>query len=189
MNFDYSKLRSGDVFFSNASSIIGAAIRVGEKPAWESITDRSMPNHAGQIYDLYGQKVAAEITPNGFRIDSLEIYRKPSNQIVSIWRWDGLDVDKYNQYIATWVRRRQDRGKYDYWGALRASPWIRRVLPWLRDSKRTEFCSENVAETFRTMGAVLPLIWQDCPPNPYELYQWIRGGHHWTAVEGWIIRN
>ena len=191
---DYSKFLDDDIFFSAEKSIIGGAIRIGEKAksgwdflnpkTWAAGVDRTMPNHAGFLYSIRGQWFAAEVAGRGITLTSLDKYRTDKNVILHTMRYDQFENvtvrEKFMDEMSLWIRRRQDTG-YDLWGALSASIGLHKIFPWLKNDKKKEFCSEDVYSWLKKFGAVFPLTWEKHPPNPLQLYQWMKENHHYKS--------
>ena len=178
-NYDYTKFRSGDIFFSHGCDFIGNCIRLGEtgKFRWTD-SDLSIVNHAGFLLSIYGQIFCAEVAGKGIILNSVDIYRKAGNQIIEVYRpkvFDSKDMmDYFERYIALWVRRKQDSG-YDFGGAVTASTWFKKLFPFIKNEKGREFCSEDVYTTMRDrFNPNFPSEWVNNPPNPLQLELWLK---------------
>jgi hypothetical protein len=186
IEFDYTKLRGMDIFFSNGFGIVGGMIRLGEMANFKAMTDRTIPNHVGFIYDDRGQFFAAEVTPRGIGRTSLELYKGRTNQIIEVYRWAKYDDSTIRenalQRLAEEYRRRQDCG-YDWWGAVKASPLARKLFPWLKQNSKKPFCSEDVSDFLACEGMIEPLAWKTQKPNPLQLRDWIK--NKTAKIEGW----
>lgn len=181
--YKWENLRAGDVFFSHGADPLGGLIRFGESPKLKSLVNRALPNHAGFLYEIRGQWFAAEVGGTGIRLNSLDKYRKENNQIIGLIRWHGFDdgalLRKWEEDMAEWIRRSNESG-YDWIGAVRASPFVRRFLPFLKNKAGKEFCSEDVyvwlrkyGQSATTMPLTFPLAWEKYPPNPLQLSGWL----------------
>jgi hypothetical protein len=187
--FDFTKLRSLDVFFSYDHSPLGGIVRFGETGQLKSCKGGVTPNHEGMLWNLYGQMFVSQVGPRGVQLDSTDTYESDKNYIIAVFRFksfaDQSTFARAQEYMALWIRRWQNK-KYDLWGAIRASAWMRKIAPWLKQDPNKPFCSENTTEFFRQFGAIFPLDWQKNPPNPLQAVRWCRDHpEQWEEITGY----
>jgi hypothetical protein len=173
--FNFDALRSLDVFFSYDHSPLGGIVRFGETGQLKSCRDGMTPNHEGMFWSIDGQMFISEVGPRGVRPDSTDKYESERNHVIAVFRFkpfaDQATASCAQAYMALWVRRWWN-SRYDLWGAIRSSAWVRKLLPWLKQDPARPFCSENVTEFFRQFGAIWPLDWQRNPPHPLLAIRW-----------------
>jgi hypothetical protein len=184
--YNYDVLKTGQIFFSHGCDLVGDAITLGETGDIRKIGDITIPTHCGFIFDIFGPKFAAEIN-GGMRFDSLDHYLGKRNQIISVMEWDVFNdpqtLDAFNIYMATYFRKQQD-AKYDLWGAIAASSWVHRLMPWIKQNPNKPFCSETVYSILLNYGFIFPLVWKDHPPNPLQVAQCLTTSPHIKQVAG-----
>jgi hypothetical protein len=191
-NIDYSKLKSLDIVFTHARNPAAGLIRIGETGKLSGAWDRSIVNHVGLITEDWGQYYLTEVKGDGPEENSLDLYKKTGNQILCIWRWDGFEqhperIEAGLRYLSMWRRRKQGKG-YDWFGAIRSSEWVRKLLPWLRQDESKPFCSESVYDFLWLNEATFPLDWRKQKPNPLQLIQWFTSHtNEYHLVTGWKI--
>lgn len=175
------------IFFSRVEDLPGACIQLGEV-GWDPRRwgDKTVPRHAGFLLPVYGQWFACEVTLRGPDLTPLDVYQKKNATILSTWEWAGFNfpenVEAECKDLALWIRRRKEKG-YDWAGAISASPWVRKLCPWIKDDPVKDFCDESVIDRLHTWGAQFPLQWvgdgrDHHSPNPLEMLDWFKQHPH-----------
>jgi len=153
VNFNYSKFRTLDIFVSHRRNVTGGIIRMATKRSIKAAFNRSIPNHAGFLFEIYGQYFALEMGPDGLEINSMEKYRTKKELILSVYRWQGFDDihcrDDACRHVAEQARRKLE---YDWGGAIVSSPWGRKLFRRMKNKKSKDFCSEHVLKTIEYAG-------------------------------------
>ena len=180
-SFNFDVLRGMDAFFShgrrphNAVVRFACEMRNGLARALRAVGNRNTPDHAGFLTTDHGNFWATELTPKGLRSTALEEYREKWPRIICIVRWSGFDDESVRNaaeaYMATERRRAfEEQIGYDLGGAIRSSWLGRRLMPWLKDSRKKNYCSENVLEVWKRFGLKGPYPMRD---NPQGLLAWV----------------
>lgn len=186
MNFDYTKFTPLDIFVSHRRNITGGIIRASCTGRFKRAFDRTLPNHAGFLIDLYGQYFAAEMGPDGLVLNSLEKYRTKKEMILEIYRWNQF-LWSDNSATLTGCRKVAEQARkkieYDWGGAIISSRFGRRIFRRMKNKKEKLFCSEHVCEILDYCGAekFSPAL------NPMDLQKVMKHSHDFSLVEGWKI--
>ena len=175
MKIKYKNLQSGDVVCCGGHGIIAGVIR------WATdhrMFDPSVSTHTGIIIDLNGQKMIAEATPRGLKLNSLEEYIGNRKRfILGIYRKKGFGVEvgiAMDKDISLDLRRTID---YDYKGDVSF------LITKLGNDPDKVFCSEYVALKyihfvkwmFKTSKNNLSSpqdIYIDCRKEPFYEVDW-----------------
>lgn len=175
IKFDYSKMRDLDIFMSTNNFPSSWVVR-GVVDGWKNMFNKVIPIHTGFLTKDHGQFFATEMRLSGIDNESLEKYRKKNNCITSVWRWKGFD-DKGNRdaaggYLA---RLRRKQIEYDFGGLFGFTKVLRKVFPWIKNSKSKDFCSENVFRVLKRHGLTNWFKpWEKKPPSPSQLLNWFK---------------
>lgn len=170
ISINYSRLRGMDIFMTAnmlPSGIIIRLVRLGVRKMFSM----KHPNHTGFVTENSGQFFATEMRMSGIAQRSLNVYTKKSNRIIRVWRWKRFDNDllraRAQEHLARLIRIQLE---YDTGGLVAFTRVIKRVLPWVKNSNKKDFCSENgflVLKRFGLRG--YPSEWDSRPPAPDEL--------------------
>jgi len=173
---DFSKFQTGDIFFTNEKGFIGGFIRLGETGKIKDMFSREIVNHTGIIFNIYDQMFCAELTKDGPDITDIDKYRSKNNQIISVYRptlfKDPVLLDQVAKYLAYWARKRKQK-KYDPIGAISSSRWVQKLLPFIKDNPKRDFCSEYVYTFLKNFKHTFPMSWCIHKPNPLMVFEWM----------------
>jgi hypothetical protein len=171
---NYKNLQSLDIVCCGGKGLIAGVIRLA---TGNRLFDKRVSTHTGMVFDVHGQKMIAEATPKGLKLNSLEEYYKSSRRfIVGVFRSESVPLDMKicaEKAVAVDLRKTIE---YDYTGDL--SFVIKRVG---HDEDKV-FCSEYVQQIYSKYlryafqrsrnGLSSPQdIYDDCKRN-FTLVEW-----------------
>lgn len=149
VKLNYSELKDFDIVLTGGRSLFAGLIRlftIGKASNLDGVT------HAGLVVDFEGQKLIAELKPDGLELNSLESYNKGGRGpfIVDVLRVPEVEADfsatkQAKQQIATDLRRGIE---YDWAGDVAF------VLKRVKQSKEKFFCSEYASFILRKFFGV-----------------------------------
>lgn len=175
ISINYSRLREMDVFMSSNMYPSGMVVRL-VRAGIRRVFSMKVPAHGGFITKSNGQFFATEMALRGIVEVSLQKYTKKSNRIIRIWRWKRFDQDilraKAQEHLS---RLRRISLEYDPGALLAFTRVLKRIVPWVKNSHKKDFCTENVFLTLRRYGLRgYPPRWDKRAPAPDELDSWMR---------------
>ena len=171
---NYGNLQPLDIVCCGGKGLIAGVIRLA---TGNRLFDKSVSTHTGMVFDVRGQKMIAEATPKGLKLNSLEEYYKTDRRfIVGVFRSENVPLDMRicaEDAVAVDLRRTID---YDYTGDISF------VIEKVKEAKDKVFCSEYVQQIYRKYlrypfqisrnGLSSPQdIYDDCKRN-FTLVEW-----------------
>jgi hypothetical protein len=144
MKIKYENLSSCDIVVCGGHGLVAGVIRWATD---HKMFDPQVSTHTGIIVDLHGQKMIAEATPKGLKLNSLEDYLGNRKRfIMGIYRKKNLSFDMQDcmeKSIAVDLRKTY---AYDWTGDLSF------VFNRVKDNPNKYFCSEYVAIKYEKFG-------------------------------------
>lgn len=191
--FDYTKFRGMDLFFSNGRRPHNWIVRFacaaarGVQAAFRGADSRAMADHAGFVTENHGQMFVTEMSPAGMRENPFEDYRTKRCRILEVWRWKGFDDSTVRATALQEMERKRRHGKeleYDWWGAITSSWLGAKLFPNAKQDPRRAYCSEDVVDMIVRYGYIGPL---PLTKNPEDVRQWVRNSKQFEPVENWEL--
>lgn len=176
--FNYPVLRTGDMVLFCSSSFVAMIIRCFSS-GWHNWNNYNIPNHVGQIVEVEGQKLVAEMLSNGLNVRSLEFYNKKKERswpkvIKRNPVYDNEDSRKaLNARIFKDLRYTLD---YDFKGLLEF------VIKRVNDDKSRAYCSEYFYQQTKQDGVIYPASFET-KVSPYDLDML----SNWVVVPNWKL--
>lgn len=164
-----------DIFFTSGRDFASCVFNRSSAVGFKRRRDYTVPTHTGFLTHEDGQWFCTELNEDGIESDSsskyIDVTRKNKSAFHSVYRWTGFSSDSVVEAVLQHLAalRQQDSG-YDWFGAIRCNRFVRRFLPFIKESKKKQYCSENVFQMLKWKGLVgYPKKWDSHDPHPHFL--------------------
>jgi len=173
MKIKYENLKSGDIVFCGGNSLLAGIIRFVTAGSFRKKKD--VATHCGVVVDLYGQKLIAEMMPEGLELNSLEDYNHGGKRfIVGVGR-KYLTSSTENAMMKQVALDLRKGIEYDFSGVvgfILATPNLEEKF----------YCSEYVKRLYKKCGTKLSEASVD-RVSPQDIFNGFKNG-----IEGELIK-
>lgn len=172
------KPRALDVVFTSGRDPISCIFNRGSGAGFKNMFKMQYPTHVLWATPEHGQWLATEMLLCGIKEGSLEKYltgKRFRPFIHSVYRWAGFDDPEVREDVLRFLAQlRQKRKKYDLFGAIRCNKFVRKWMPFIKESQSGDYCSENIFTILKWKGLKgYPSRWNLHDPHPYPLQRFM----------------
>jgi len=172
------KPRQLDIGFTSGRDPVSCIFNRGSGAGAKNMFNMTIPTHVFLTSYDHGEWLATEATEDGLEEDSIAKYfgtKRFKPRLHSVYRWRGFDNKDVREDVLRHLAelRQKDLG-YDYRGAVRCNKVIRKLFPFIKESKSKQYCSENVFQVMKWKGLEgYPARWDLDDPHPYPLQRFL----------------